>query len=58
MMPGVVAYSIVAVLSPYIIARGAPGRVAAVLIGGLVVNLVANLVLIPIAGMSSSPAIG
>jgi O-antigen/teichoic acid export membrane protein len=51
MLPGVVAYSIVAVLSHYVIARGAPGKVAAVLIVGLAVNLTANVLLIPALGM-------
>ncbi|MEX2546806.1 MAG: polysaccharide biosynthesis C-terminal domain-containing protein [Chloroflexota bacterium] len=51
LLPGVVAYSIVALLSNYIIARGAPGRAAAILIAGLAVNLIGNLVLIPSAGM-------
>lgn len=51
MLPGVLAYSIVAVLSHPIIAWGAPGRLTAVLIVGLVVNLAANVLLIPEFGM-------
>ena len=51
MLPGVVAYSIVAVLTHFVIASGAPGKVAAIAIAGLAVNLGANLVLIPALGM-------
>lgn len=54
MLPGVLAYSIVAVLSNPLIAWGAPGRVTAVLISGLVVNLAANLLLIPQFGMNGA----
>lgn len=54
MLPGVLAYSIVAVLSNPLIAWGAPGRVTAVLIAGLVANLAANLVLIPAFGMNGA----
>lgn len=56
MLPGVLAYSVVAVLSNPLIAWGAPGRVTAVLIAGLVVNLAANLLLIPEFGMNGSAA--
>ena len=54
MLPGVLAYSIVAVLSNPLVAWGAPGRVTAVLISGLVVNLAANLLLIPEFGMNGA----
>ncbi len=54
LLPGVVAYSIVALLSNYIIARGAPGRATAALVTGLVINLAANLVLIPALGMNGA----
>lgn len=54
MLPGVLAYSIVAVLANPLIAWGAPGRVTAVLVSGLVVNLVANVALIPEFGMNGA----
>jgi O-antigen/teichoic acid export membrane protein len=54
MLPGVVAYSIVAVLTHPLIAWGAPGRVTAVLAAGLLVNLGANLLLIPQLGMNGA----
>lgn len=54
MLPGVLAYSIVAVLSNPLIAWGAPGRVTAVLSAGLAVNLTANLALIPAWGMNGA----
>jgi O-antigen/teichoic acid export membrane protein len=50
-LPGVVVYSIVALLSHYVIARGAPGRAAAVLIAGLVINVAGNVLLIPQLGL-------
>ncbi len=56
MLPGVLAYTIVAVLSNPLIAWGAPGRVTAVLIAGLAVNLGANLLLIPQFGMNGAAA--
>lgn len=54
MLPGVVAYSIVAVLTHPLIAWGAPGRVTAVLVVGLAVNLAANILLIPRLGMDGA----
>ncbi len=54
MLPGVLAYSVVAVLSNPLIAWGAPGRVTAVLIAGLVANIAANLLLIPHFGMNGA----
>ena len=56
MLPGVLAYSVVAVLSQPLIAWGAPGRVTAVLSAGLVVNLSANAVLIPGWGINGAAA--
>lgn len=56
MLPGVAAYSIVAILSHYVIARGAPGLATAALISGLVVNVAANVVLIPSFGMNGAAA--
>jgi O-antigen/teichoic acid export membrane protein len=54
MLPGVVAYSLVAVLTHPLIAWGAPGRVTAVLVAGLAVNLAANALLIPEMGMNGA----
>ncbi len=51
LLPGVVLYSIVALLSHYVIARGAPGRAAAVLIAGLGINIAGNVLLIPQLGL-------
>jgi O-antigen/teichoic acid export membrane protein len=56
MLPGVLAYSIVAVLSNPIIAWGAPGRLTTVLVAGLVVNLAANALLIPQFGINGAAA--
>jgi O-antigen/teichoic acid export membrane protein len=56
MLPGVVAYSVVAVLTHFIIAWGAPGRIAAVAIIGLVINLAGCLALIPAFGMNGAAA--
>jgi O-antigen/teichoic acid export membrane protein len=50
-LPGVVAYSVVAVLSRYITGRGRPGTGTMILATGLAINVVANLVLIPIHGI-------
>ena len=50
MLPGVVAYGLVAVLSQFIVARGAPGRYTLVLSLGLAVNVALNLLLIPRLG--------
>jgi O-antigen/teichoic acid export membrane protein len=55
-LPGVVAYSIVAVLSKYITGRGRPGTGTLVLLAGLVTNVVANLVLIPRFGIEGAAA--
>lgn len=55
-LPGVVAYSIVSVLTNFLIAWGAPGRVAAVAILGLTVNLAANMLMIPAFGMVGAAA--
>jgi O-antigen/teichoic acid export membrane protein len=54
LLPGVVAYSIVSLLASYVIARGAPGKAAAALVAGLVINLAANAVLIPLLGMNGA----
>jgi O-antigen/teichoic acid export membrane protein len=55
-LPGVVAYSVVAVLSRYIVGRGRPGTGTLVLIAGLVANVACNLVLIPRFGIEGAAA--
>jgi O-antigen/teichoic acid export membrane protein len=50
-LPGVVAYSVVAVLSRYISGRGRPGTGTLVLLFGLAINIGANVVLIPAYGI-------
>ena len=55
-LPGVVAYSVVAVLSRYITGRGRPGVGTLILVTGLAVNIGANLVLIPIHGIRGAAA--
>jgi O-antigen/teichoic acid export membrane protein len=55
-LPGVVAYSVVAVLSRYIVGRGRPGTGTAVLLLGLVLNVASNLVLIPRFGILGAAA--
>ncbi len=55
-LPGIVAYSIVAVLSRYVVGRGRPGLGTAVLLAGLGVNLVSNLILIPRLGIIGAAA--
>jgi len=53
-LPGVVAYSIVAILSRYVTARGRPGVATTVMLAGLAVNLSSNAVLIPAMGISGA----
>ncbi|MEO8570960.1 MAG: polysaccharide biosynthesis C-terminal domain-containing protein [Chloroflexota bacterium] len=55
-LPGIVAYSVVAVLSRYITGRGKPGTGTLILIGGLAVNVAINLVLIPRFGIVGAAA--
>jgi O-antigen/teichoic acid export membrane protein len=55
-LPGIVAYSVVAVLSRYITGRGRPGTGTLILIAGLVVNVGINLVLIPRYGIVGAAA--
>jgi O-antigen/teichoic acid export membrane protein len=50
-IPGVVAYSVVAVLSRYLSGRGRPGTGTLILLFGLGVNVVANLILVPRFGI-------
>jgi O-antigen/teichoic acid export membrane protein len=51
MLPGIVAYSVVAVLGPYLVGSGAPATYTLAVIAGLGLNIAADLVLIPMAGM-------
>jgi O-antigen/teichoic acid export membrane protein len=55
-LPGVVAYSVVAVLSRYIVGRGRPGIGTLILVTGLATNVGANLVLIPRFGINGAAA--
>lgn len=55
-LPGIVAYSVVAVLSRYLVGRGRPGLATSVMLTGLVVNVVSNLVLIPALGIIGAAA--
>jgi O-antigen/teichoic acid export membrane protein len=55
-LPGIVAYSVVAVLSRYIVGRGRPGIGTFVLVTGLVLNIVANLMLVPRYGINGAAA--
>ena len=50
-IPGVVAYSVVAVLSRYLSGRGRPGTGTLILLLGLATNVVANLILVPRLGI-------
>lgn len=55
-LPGVVLYSIVAVLSRYIIGRGRPGTGTALLLIGLATNVGFNILLIPRFGILGAAA--
>jgi O-antigen/teichoic acid export membrane protein len=55
-LPGIVAYSVVAVLSRYIVGRGRPGIGTFVLLTGLVLNIAANLILVPRFGINGAAA--
>jgi O-antigen/teichoic acid export membrane protein len=55
-LPGVVAYSVVAVLSRYIVGRGRPGTGTIILVAGLVANISANLLLVPRFGINGAAA--
>jgi len=50
-LPGIVAYSVVAILSRYVVGRGRPGLGTFVLVTGLIVNVAANVALIPRFGI-------
>jgi O-antigen/teichoic acid export membrane protein len=53
-LPGVVAYSVVAVLSRYLTGRGRPGTATLIMVAGLVANVAANLILIPRYGINGA----
>ncbi len=53
-LPGIVAYSVVAILSRYITGRGNPGLATVVMLAGLTVNVLANVILIPAMGISGA----
>jgi O-antigen/teichoic acid export membrane protein len=53
-LPGVVAYSVVAVLSRYVVGQGRPGTGTLVLLAGLATNLAANLLLVPRLGIEGA----
>jgi O-antigen/teichoic acid export membrane protein len=53
-LPGVVAYAAVAVLARYITGRGRPGRTTAIMITGLIINVAANLALVPRLGIDGA----
>jgi len=55
-LPGVVAYSVVAILSRYLTGRGRPGTGTLILVLGLVANIAANLLLVPQFGISGAAA--
>lgn len=55
-LPGIVAYSVVAVLSRYIVGRGRPGVGTLVLVVGLALNITANLILVPRFGINGAAA--
>lgn len=55
-LPGVVAYSVVAVLSRYMVGRGRPGTGTLILFAGLATNVVSNLLLIPRFGINGAAA--
>ncbi|MEO5941428.1 MAG: polysaccharide biosynthesis C-terminal domain-containing protein, partial [Candidatus Limnocylindrales bacterium] len=55
-LPGIVAYSVVAVLSRYIVGRGRPGVGTVVLVAGLALNIAANLILVPRFGINGAAA--
>jgi O-antigen/teichoic acid export membrane protein len=53
-LPGVVLYSVVAVLSRYVVGQGRPGTGTVVLLAGLVINVTANLILVPRLGIEGA----
>jgi O-antigen/teichoic acid export membrane protein len=55
-LPGIVAYSVVAVLSRYLVGCGRPGLATSAMLTGLGVNIASNLVLIPALGIIGAAA--
>jgi O-antigen/teichoic acid export membrane protein len=55
-LPGIVAYSAVAILSRWVVGRGRPGVGAMILGAGLATNIAANLVLVPRFGINGAAA--
>ncbi|HYO41648.1 MAG TPA: flippase [Candidatus Limnocylindrales bacterium] len=53
-LPGIVAYSVVAVLSRYVVGRGRPGLATTANLTGLAVNIGSNLLLIPVLGITGA----
>jgi len=53
-LPGVVAYSVVAVLTRYITGRGRPGMATLIMVAGLTANIASNLFLIPRYGINGA----
>ncbi len=53
-LPGIVAYSVVAVLSRYIVGRGRPGLATFAMLAGLAVNIASNVTLIPLFGIAGA----
>ncbi len=53
-LPGVVAYSAVAVLTRYITGRGRPATTTAIMLIGLAINIGSNLLLIPRLGINGA----
>jgi O-antigen/teichoic acid export membrane protein len=55
-LPGIIAYSVVSILTRYITGRGHPGTTTAIMVSGFALNLVSNLVLIPSYGILGAAA--
>ena len=53
-LPGIVAYSVVAVQSRYVVGRGRPGTSTLIMGVGLLVNIGCNLVLVPRLGITGA----
>jgi O-antigen/teichoic acid export membrane protein len=53
-IPGVIAYSVVAVLTRYLSGQGRPGTTTLILVVGLGINIAANLLLIPRLGINGA----
>lgn len=53
-MPGIVAYSIVAILTRYLSGRGRPGASTLILVAGTAINVLANLTLVPRMGINGA----